>query len=148
MLSITPHPVVTMQVKQLQDNEPQCTIYIVATKADQLAGGSGGDGRKPAVSSAEVQKFASSIQAAIHSTSAKSGQGIAVSDADACSFFSARQRHALVPGLHTQPCLANLSMQTTLHRQAMLHGLSAAAADTWTMLQACVLPRLRSLSIF
>lgn len=73
------------QVNELRTNEPQCQIHLVATKADLLdsgngSGGSGGGGKR-IVSTAAAQQFAAGVGATLSSTSAKTGQGVAVSDA-------------------------------------------------------------------
>lgn len=76
-------------MNELRANEPHCQIYIVATKADLLDGSggsgggvgqdSGGGDRKRDISAAAAQKFAASIDAAVFSTSAMTGQGLPVS---------------------------------------------------------------------
>jgi len=73
-------------VNELRANEPHCQIYIVATKADLLDGSggsggqdSGGGDRKREISAAAAQKFAASIDTAVFSTSAMTGQGVPVS---------------------------------------------------------------------
>lgn len=69
-------------MNELRTNEPQCQIHLVATKADLLDGngGNGGGGAKRAASTAAAQKFAAGVGATLCSTSAKTGQGVSVSD--------------------------------------------------------------------
>mmetsp|Transcript_39417 Transcript_39417/g.66180 ORF Transcript_39417/g.66180 Transcript_39417/m.66180 type:complete len:205 (+) Transcript_39417:692-1306(+) len=59
-------------VSELHENEPQCRIYLIETKYDQIE--SGGE---RAVSEADVKSYAADIDATVVRTSAKTGLNVA-----------------------------------------------------------------------
>lgn len=59
-------------VKELQDNEPRCRVYLAETKHDLITGGHS----KRAVPLETVEAYANSMNAKLFHTSAKSGENV------------------------------------------------------------------------